>query len=318
MVKINVNYLCFYRYSFVELNVFTLKNIKEENKKNLHITFAIENNADLNLFNSYKEDLIKSGIDCSITIFNQGFNYMDKINQSVNFNSEYTLKFDEDIYLSNYIWDYLIENVDILNDSQNLLLSPLLSCGIPTVDLFIEDYFDEQDKNTIKTCFKNTVMPHDWWGCVYQSLNAYTVQSKEWNSDRFYEGVNRINHHYKGIHPVRSNANANILVNDLIWKDLSKLTTKNNYYIENYKKYPYMCNSCFVIKTDVYRNIVNNKSLFRDPFDEVPVNLYKQINNLNFCFIRNGLGIHYLYNSVPNYVDLEKQYYNQLKSFIMK
>lgn len=316
MVKININYLSCKRYDFIELTVNTLKKVKEENKKHIHFTIAAENHININVLNKYKKELEQSNIKCSVNTFHNGLNYMDKINHSVNYNSEYTFKFDEDIFINNYLWDYLIENVDILNDQENLLLAPLLSNGIPTVDLFVEDYFNENDKNIIKNSFKNSPMPSNCWGCNYDSLNNYTVNSKEWNSDDFYVGVNNINHHYKGVHPVRLNTDSNFLVNDLIWKDLNKVVNQKDFYIENFKKFPYICNSCFLIKTETYKKIVNDKSLFVDDFDEVPINLYKQNNNLNFCFVRNGFGLHYLYNSAPNHIVLEKQYHNKLKSYI--
>jgi hypothetical protein len=60
----------------------------------------------------------------------------------------------------------------------------------------------------------------------------------------------------------------------------------------------YLCNSFFCINYKNYKKIINDDTLFVDLFDEVPINGYAQKNQLNFCFLKNSLGIHIIYNSV--------------------
>ena len=68
----------------------------------------------------------------------------------------------EDIFINNHIWDFMIENPQILDDEKNLIVSPLTSTGIHTVEWFINQF----SKNILqrikiiadcKKCFKLVV-----------------------------------------------------------------------------------------------------------------------------------------------------------------
>ena len=49
-------------------------------------------------------------------------------------------------------------------------------------------------------------------------------------------------------------------------------------------------------KTETYKKIVEDSSLFVDKFDEVPVNKFRERHNLNMVFIKNSFGVHPSYN----------------------
>tara|TARA_Y100001968_G_C19273441_1_gene675450 strand:- start:244 stop:486 length:243 start_codon:yes stop_codon:yes gene_type:complete len=51
-----------------------------------------------------------------------------------------------------------------------------------------------------------------------------------------------------------------------------------------------------MIMTSTYKKIIEDISLFIDSFDEVPINKYRKINNLNILYIENSFGIHPSYN----------------------
>jgi len=147
------------------------------------------------------------------------------------------------------------------------------------------------------------------WGANYEHLNQATCYSDGvWNPDKYYSLVAQIQHFYKGIHPVRINYQLNRRINDIIlnkWDEFINVPT-DALRAERSQR-PYLCNSVFMIKTDVWRSIIANKSLFRDPFDEVPLNIYREKNNLNWVFIRNGYCLHMIYNTVG-----QKQYEDEL------
>jgi hypothetical protein len=71
---------------------------------------------------------------------------------------------------------------------------------------------------------------------------------------------------------------------------------------------PYLCNSIFCIKTNVYKNIVQSNSLYVDGFEEVPLNKYAWNNNMNHLFVNNGFAIHMYYNWHSNHVFYEEQF----------
>jgi hypothetical protein len=257
------------------------------------------------------------GISYSVREFQYGLNYMDKINFSIAQDAEYSVKLDEDCFINNHVWDYLIENIFWLDDPKYLVLSPLLSNGIPTCDLFIQEFFDKEDADKLFKIFSNSRMPHIW-NVDYSRLND-SIKTP-WNPDAFYKAVSEFPHFYKGIHPVRLSYEAQKLLLDLFLQDkyIDKFLQKSDYSLL-YNKRPYLCNSFFAIKTETWRKIVEDKSLFRDDFDEVPLNLYRENNDLSWLFINKGFGIHTMYNTVsgaPGHGESETQFYQDITNKI--
>jgi hypothetical protein len=52
-----------------------------------------------------------------------------------------------------------------------------------------------------------------------------------------------------------------------------------------------------------------DKSLYVDQFDEVPVNKYCKLNNLNSVFVMNSFTIHPIYNSIPKCNVIEEKFF---------
>jgi hypothetical protein len=220
-------------------------------------------------------------------------NYMDKIRCASSLNYEYSIKLDEDCFVNNYVWDYIIENISVLADEQNLSLSPLLSIGIPTTDRFIECFFTTDEINNIHNIYKEYSLKNIW-GVNYTPLNSYL---KNWNANDFYNVVAKFPHYYKGIHPVRLSRSAHVFISNMILKKQELFKKKNDYSIITINA-PYQCNSFFAIKTNIWGKIITDKSLFVDNYDEVPFNKYREKNNLNFLYIDNSFGIHAAYGCV--------------------
>lgn len=293
MIQINILTHKEERFNFTLKSLEFLNKIKENNKEKIKIVICFSNFNNLenweNVINNLNKNNIKSEI---LYIKNRGLNYMEKINTLINSDCEYSCSMDDDIFITNDLWDYIIENINILEDEDNLFLAPLISNGIPSVDLFINDFFNDNDKQEINNIFKKTKI-ENMWGVDYSSLN---YEKENWNMD-FYENVNKINHHYKGIHPVRVSLDAHKKIADIICNNKENFLKNKNYYIEKFKL-PYFCNSFYFIKTSTWKNIINDKTLFKDEFDEVPLNLYREKNDLNMIFVRNGFCLHMAYNTI--------------------
>jgi len=221
---------------------------------------------------------------------------------------------DDDILINNYLWDYMIENIEILDEDKNLFLAPLISNGIPSVDEFIEDFMNDDNKKEMYDIFKNKKM-ENMWGATYTSLNKHTIESSEWNHLNFYEEVSRINHYYKGIHPVRPSYPAQMKLAEIIMSNYTKFEEKGEYKLD-FMKRPYFCNSFYFIRTDVWKKIILDPSLFVDPYDEVPLNLYKDRHDLNMVFIRNGFCIHMAYNTIGEQKLIERFYLTKLSELV--
>ena len=191
-------------------------------------------------------------------------------------------------------------------------MTPVISSGIPSVDIFINDFFTDDEKNTINNLFKNTVMPSQLWGVDYSKLNENTINSKEWNVSDYWKNVNTLSTYYKGLHPIRINETAICYLNSVILKYKNKIYEKQDYKLKITNEYPYFCNSIFAIKVSDYEKCVNNPALFVDPFDEVPLNKYMKLNNMNGIFITNSFSIHPCYNTLPNYKIIEDSFFSKI------
>lgn len=305
IIQINILPFNSNRLSFTKKSLNFLCKIKNENKKKINVVIFADKN--IKEWNEISEDINKKGV-LSKVIPSSG--YMPKIIEAVKTECEYSCCMDEDVIMNQYVWDYLIENVNCLDNDKNLLLSPLLSNGIPTVEMFIESFFDEREKDELYEIFNRTYIPN-LWGVNYESLN---LNSKLWDYNTFYNEVKKINHHYKGMHPVRISYDAHMKIAEFICNKKEKFLSKQNYKIKEVDL-PYFCNNIYLIKTKVWSKIINDSTLFKDGFDEVPLNIYKEKNNKNMVFVDNSHAVHMAYNTLnifkPNHQSMVERYYHK-------
>lgn len=260
--------------------------------------FSKIGNSYKNMFKIYIHD--NNEIDCYKDVLcdvdyeivnHQTHDYMTKIKYAINLPYKYSMKIDEDIFMNHYVLEYILDNLNLISND-DFILTPCLSTGIPSTEMFINDFCPE-NSDTIFDMFKNTNISN-LWGANYIPLNY----SKEcWNDVEFYNDVNELDHYYKGIHPIRINVDIQRYLLNVIKNKKLKLYEKQQYYIQS-KTIPYICNSVFVIKTDEWKNIISNNSLFRDDYDEVPLNLYMKEFKKTVLFIRNVNCVHPVYNTV--------------------
>lgn len=286
---ITINYLAHSRpIEYWKITAYFLNKIKPENKKKIKVHILSTTNDDWSQY--FDEE-----INYQITVFPFGGNYLHKAKVASQDSNSYSVKLDEDCFMSNHVWDFLIENINILDDPETLIFSPLVSTNIPLVDRFIEAYIeDDKIKNELYQMFLDREMPSNIWGVNYTSLNEYTINAKEWNSENFYEGVRKINHYYRGIHPVRISVESQLLINEYILNTSDRFFSKQNYSIKQFNE-PYFTNNVFAFRTEEWRKVL---SLPNDGFDEVPLSEYKNQYNKKCYYIDNGFCMHPMYNTV--------------------
>jgi hypothetical protein len=305
---IQINILAHYsnRFEFTSKSLDFFKLLKKEKIK---ILICYSNKQDEMIWRKKQEELINDDINTELVYLNNGLNYLNKINYFIDTDCEYSCSMDEDILSSNYVLDFLIENINILDNGDNLFLAPLISNGIPSIDLFINDFCTDNEKELLHNIFVNTKIDN-MWGVDYTSLNY--IKNK-WEYSTFHDYVKNIKHYYKGIHPVRVSTLAHQELADIICNNKDKLLNNNNFYLQTYN-FPYFCNSFYFIKTKTWKNIIQNKNLFVDPYDEVPLNLYMQNNNLNMVFVRNAFSLHMAYNTIggAEQYNIEQYYMEKL------
>ena len=242
-------------------------------------------------------------------------NYMTKVNCAIEYaennNTPYLMKCDNDIFITSQTLDYMIDNLSILDNSSHLTLGPTLSSGIPGVEYFIEQYLSLEEKGILENKFLESHF-YNRDGATYEGLNSYIIDSSKWNKNEFFDLVKSISHHYKGIHPIRINYDAIHYLNRCILENKDKFfkTIPTSLILNDTS--PYLCDSIFCIRTDVYKKIIYDSSLFVDAYDEVPLNKYAWNNSMNHVFVENGFGIHILYNWYSNLSEYENNFCKQL------
>lgn len=290
------------RFNFSKKNLIFLSKINEEYKTRIKLHIYTDKN--IHLWQSVSNELNDLGINTSV--INKG-GYLPKIFDAIETNSTYSCSMDEDVLMSDHVWDGLISHLYTLDNDNHLLLSPLITNGIPTVELFIESFFSDEEKEKLYSMFTKTNIPN-LWGADYSSLN---LSLDRWDSDLFYERVTKLNHYYKGIHPVRVSAQCQKNIAEVICSKKNEFLSKQNYSLL-VKNLPYFCNNIFFIKTEVWKKIINDRTLFRDSFDEVPLNIYKERENKKFVFLNNAYALHMAYNTLgkESQLNIENYYYN--------
>lgn len=289
---ITINYLSHQRrdiHKYWQITTHFLNKIKPENKEKVKINVLATKSFD---WASYLE-----GFDCQVMVFpNVELNYMQKISVALDETNKYSVKLDEDCFISNHVWDYIIENIDVLDDEDNFILTPMLSNGIPHTDRFVESFVkDPWMVGAIYRNYLNQEMPNGLWGADYTPLNAYTIKANFWNSKAFFEGVSNLNTYLKGIHPIRICAKSQLLLNNYIAENFDRLISKHDYNIKEFTE-PYYTTSTFIIKTEDWRSLLKVGSY--DSFDEIQLNIYRERYNKKFLYIENGFGIHTIYNTI--------------------
>lgn len=267
-----------------------------------------------NNLNSDDEEKINALLKDKVSILRfdprNSLNYMMKIvsacNIAVEKDHQFCVKHDEDCFMTSESWDKFFYGLESMQDDE-LVYSGVISSGVPTVDLFLEHHAPAI-KEKLGEMFKNTKL--GLHVVDYDSLNDEYPNG--WNTDIFYEKLRNFHHYYKGIHPVRVNFDALKAINDYILDNYKEvMSAKEKPIIRDAEYYPYFCNSLNGIRTKDLINIVSDRSLFVDAFDEVPMNRYRQINNKKFVFDCGIPIIHTMYNWSPNF-EYEKDLINTL------
>lgn len=293
------------RAKFANIVFNYLYKLRPEYKSKIKVNILFAGNS--HIWEGVAGNLANNGIDTYVAEFPFGLNYMDKIQLACESETEYCCKLDDDAWISNHLWEYIIDNLSILDD-KNCVIAPILSTVIPVIEDFVEGIGTTEEIEPLYKLF------HDYkfiplWGADYTSLNAVNKGVK-WDKDLFYNTVANFPHYYKGIHPARMIEKAQLLINDIALNHYDKIREKQEYSLD-YRNVPYLCNNLFFIRTKTWKEIINDKSLFKDPFDEVPLNLYIHKNNMNYVFTRNGYGIHTFYNTLEHMESLQDLYYER-------
>jgi len=312
MTEVHLNFLQ-HRRNYIELFVKLFNRTSEETRKLTHVNFLITEPVDFPSNTNFNYSVQSFGGHREIN------NYKNKMEWMVQQDCEYILKYDEDMFMGPHVIDYMVKNRNILDSSDILLLTPCVNIGVPTCDMFIEDFCTDNSKAEIEKTFLKQDLAKTagerWDIDEFDILNNFTTKANEWFSNDYWDAVSALSTELKGIHPVRVSQDAQVKLCEEVIENIGQFMSKQEYSIVQ-KNYPYLCNDVSLMRTDVYRNIKF------DPYDEININAYRKKNKLNFGYIRRGFAMHIIYAFVSHYIKerekFESDIYNRLNQAITR
>jgi hypothetical protein len=266
----------------------------------------------------FQDVISKTGTDNMLValVSDVPHNYLNKINYvlqwAIENNYKYTIKLDNDIYFNPAVLDYMYENRHLIADpytTKTMCLAPNFSTGIPTCDKFMKDFFTPDEQAEMSSMFsKHNFGP--LWDGDYSFLKS--VVEDGWDAEKYYKALNTSDIVWKGYHPVRINNDIQKRHNEIVMSHAKELFTAQNYYTYKFDFDIYHCNGFFMIPTQIYKTIIDDKSLFADIFEELPQNRFCTRNGWGKVYIGNSFTLHPWYNSYPNHLQEEYQTFQQL------
>jgi hypothetical protein len=309
---IDINILVHERPSFLDITAATLSRVDEALRTKIRVNL-LHTKTWLShdypaIINTTIDVFTQAGIKAGCIPFSlpPPYNFMDKIKWSVSQNAEYIIRVDDDCFASPATWSHLIRSAPILDNPRVLAVAPCVSNGLPTFEEFVVTFCTEEEKRELhQMCFDNPIL--EKWTNDYSNLRE-AYESDLWDADLYYKLLYKNGDDRLGVHPVRFNLDIQKRINEVIlsrWDDFMDPPCIGEYYPLPHER-PYYCNTCFMIKRDTYRTIIEDPSLKRDAFEEISFNLYRRQNNLELCFLTDSWMMNMFFRSVGNY-QIEEQ-----------
>ena len=301
---ITINVFAHARRRYIKTNFGQLVDLEKSIKDEIQINLIADNRFRRGLAGTVRT-LQKSGIGAKVIYAN---NYLMKVNVASQVKTPMVAKIDEDIFLTTANWQKLLS--DSFNfDLDEEILTPLISSGVPSVEYFLDNFLGKSEAILLREQFSKFVF-FDAWGVNLESLQG-SYSTDEYLS--FFRNVAKLDHHYKGVHPIRfsSGIQAELLKyikNSTSWKT----PIKSKGFIEDGVS-PYFCNSFFISKTRTYQVIfdgISSGKYFNDGFEEVALNQYLDLKSRPLYFNQGVAAIHPSYWTDDNiYTELSDDFY---------
>jgi hypothetical protein len=289
----------------LEKNFRELYNIDNSLKKSLKIKVFNDFFCNHELISKIQENCKNNNLDFENIIL-QNYQYFNKSILMSEQPTEYVIKCDEDIYLTTDGWNKYLYDVENIDWTKTGCYIPLITSGIPSVEFFIDLFMNDKDTEFFRSEFSKVQIPN-LWGVNYDHLK-YSPE----NPNDFFEQVNQIDHHYKGIHPLRVSIYLqNALVDYILMNPKWKNVNFGNNLIDF--KPAYFCNSIYLLPTKFYKEAIEgmkNGKFIMDGFDEVGLNQYISDVNKVFTYNANSVAVHPSYNTIGLcYGDISNKFY---------
>jgi hypothetical protein len=246
--------------------------------------------------------------------------YLSRVKTAQNTECKYSCKLDDDVLISRYVWDYLIKNLHKINNNETPILAPILTNGMPSVDMFIDDFLNEQDRKIAHGILLNGYITENMWGLDYSKINQKIKSMKEWNSKEYWNFVstvdtswekNDVPWHYfnvRGVHPSRFSYDYNMFIATKVFENYEKFFNKNEYYLDTFDS-TYFTNNMFISETKFWKETL---PIFFDGWDEGQLSFRMLMDRSKVLYVRNGFGIHMAYGMTDRQMVIEQEYIKNL------
>ncbi len=300
-----------------------LANISDDNKSKIELLIYHEE-YEQSLWEPEAYKLVEKQIATTLVSMPNN-EYMAKLGVALQTEHKYSCKWDNDVFLNKDVWNFLIENISVVDQKDVSLLAPTLSNGMPTVELFIKDFLNEEEKKEVGKMFIKDGIIKDIFGCNYEEIIEYISKLDTWDGDRYWKVMDMHNPimdrpylpwYYgiaKGVHPARFSKDYNMFVFNHAVNNIDKVLNSNNLYLEKYLT-PYFCNNLFLTTTDYWKR---SQELFFDNWDEGQLTMLANVENRSPIYVRNCYGIHMAYGCTNAQKEIEKSYIDDLFSKIV-
>jgi len=221
---------------------------------------------------------------------------------------EYMVSLDDDVLLPPSALAYLIQSGQ-QGDSLNCgIVSPLLQNGVPSVELFTEEFLSPLEQHMLYKCFGESSA--DYIGERFPELEPLP---RPWSGFSWYRRVKEMNRTnalaHKGLHPVRGNSScmevALALALSHLESEWPKWRTDHVLIADEQRLYPYFCNNAYLVRTDLYNEVIRQPDLWQGGSDEEPLNALMNDRGLPACFVSGSFGIHPAYSTHERHLDME-------------
>jgi hypothetical protein len=299
---------------------FTLKMVNEiSNIKNLDkIKVCIHGEKDI--IETWKAFFQKNGHNFELELIEyRNLNYLNRVYRAQETDFKYSCKLDDDVLISRHVLDYMIDNLSAINP-KNPIIAPILSNGMPSVELFIQEFLNEEDLKIAHQLLLNGSVQENLWGLDYSEINTKIRSMREWNGREYWDFVANCNtgwetrpvpwYHFmvRGVHPARFSFEYNMFIASKIVQYKDKFFNKNEYSFETYDT-SYFTNNMFIAETKFWKDTVG---MFYDEWDEGQLTLKMKIDKSSVLYVKNGFGVHMAYGMTHGQKIIEENYINNL------
>jgi hypothetical protein len=172
-----------YRFPFTVKMVNEIANIQNLDKIRLCI------HAEAPVIEAWKRhfQINKNNFDIRLYEYKDS-NYLNRVHTAQQTEFEYSCKLDDDVVISRHVWDYIIESLDLISD-EHPIISPILTNGIPNVELFVRDFLNKNDQQIAHDIFLKSRIPVNQWGLDYTSINDKINKMSSWDGREYWDFV---------------------------------------------------------------------------------------------------------------------------------